>query len=69
MTHPPTDPQPLDVIACELHEHARQRVTWWPAWEDLDMTEPYEAGLIRLAYDRAHEETGRNAAVPLSAGG
>ncbi|WP_279358155.1 hypothetical protein [Methylobacterium indicum] len=53
MTHPPAEPQPLDVIARELHEHARQRVTWWPAWEDLDMTDPFEAGLIRSAYDRA----------------
>jgi hypothetical protein len=53
IAHPPADPQPLDVAASELHEHARQRVTWWPAWEDLAMTDPFEARLIRSAYDRA----------------
>ena len=55
MTHPPADPQPIDIIARRLHEHARWRVGWWPAWEDLDMTDPFEAGLIRLAYERARE--------------
>lgn len=53
MSHPPADPQPLDVIARELHEHSRPRIQGCPAWEDLDMTDPFEAGLIRLAYDRA----------------
>lgn len=51
--HPPANPEPLDVIARELHERARERHTWWPAWPDLDMTDPFEAGLIRTAYDRA----------------
>lgn len=53
MTHPPTDPRPLDVIAEWLHEHARERIEGCPAWEDLDMTDLWHAGLIRLAYDRA----------------
>jgi hypothetical protein len=46
---------PLDVVARELHEHARQQITWWPAWEDLDMTDPFESGLIRTAYERARD--------------
>ncbi|WP_238193687.1 hypothetical protein, partial [Methylobacterium frigidaeris] len=25
--HPPADPEPLDVVARELHEHARWRIT------------------------------------------
>ena len=53
MTHSPTDPQPIDVIAEYLHEHARERHTWWPAWADLDPSDPLDEGLIRTAYDRA----------------
>ncbi|MGF3026497.1 hypothetical protein ACQVP2_27200 [Methylobacterium aquaticum] len=52
---PPADPQPLDVIARELHEHSRSRHTWWPAWSDLDVTDSFEAGLARSAYDRARD--------------
>lgn len=48
-----TDPQPLDIIARELHEHSRSQHTWWPAWEDLDPADPLDEGLIRTAYDRA----------------
>ncbi|GJD66819.1 hypothetical protein [Methylobacterium frigidaeris] len=55
MTHPPANPEPLDLAARELHEHARQRIEGCPAWEDFDITDPYEAGLIRLAYDRARD--------------
>ncbi|MGX7709279.1 hypothetical protein [Methylobacterium sp. Gmos1] len=55
MTHPPTDPEPLDIIARRMHEHARWRASWWPAWEDLDPIDPFEAGLIRTAYDRARD--------------
>lgn len=53
MTHPPADPQPLDVIAEWLHEHSREQHTWWPAWADLDPADPLDEGLIRGAYDRA----------------
>ncbi len=60
MTHPPSDPQPLDILARELHEHNRQRIEGCPAWDDLDMTDPYEAGLIRLAYDRARDFVAMN---------
>lgn len=62
MTHPPVDPQPVDVIARELHEHSREKHAWWPAWEDLDQSDPFEAGLIRTAYDRAQAlvEMGRD---------
>lgn len=60
MTHPPTDPQPLDIIAEHLHERARSQHTWWPAWADLDPNDPLDEGLIRTAYDRARAlvETG-----------
>ncbi len=51
--HPPANPAPLDVIAEWLHERARERVTWWPAWADLDPSDPLDEGLIRSAYDRA----------------
>lgn len=61
MTHPPADPEPMDVIAREIHEHNRHRIKGCPAWEDLDMTDPYEAGLIRLAYDRARDFVAMNA--------
>lgn len=60
MIHPPADPQPLDVIARELHEHSRQRNAWWPAWEDLDTADPFKAGLIRTAYDRARDFVAMN---------
>ncbi|QRE76183.1 hypothetical protein [Methylobacterium aquaticum] len=53
VTHPLANPELIDVIAEWLHERAKERVTWWPAWEDLDMTDPFKAGLIRSAYDRA----------------
>ena len=55
MTHPPLDPKPVDVIACRLHEQARWRAVWWPAWEDLDLNNPFEAGLIWVAYDQARD--------------
>ncbi len=55
MTHPPAEPDPLDVIARELHEHSRRRIESFPAWEELDETDPWHAGLIRLAYDRARD--------------
>lgn len=61
MTHPPTYPQPLDVIARELHEHNRRQIESFPAWEDLDMSDPWHAGLIRLAYDRARDFVAMNA--------
>ncbi len=55
MSHPPANPEPLDVIASELHELTRHRVQHCPAWEDLDPSDPLEAGLIRLAYERARD--------------
>lgn len=55
MTRPSTNLELLDVIAEWLHERARERVTWWPAWEDLEPSDTFEAGLIRLAYDRARD--------------
>ncbi|WP_167543890.1 hypothetical protein [Methylobacterium aquaticum] len=45
----PADPEHINIIAHHLHKRARQRVTWWPAWEDLDMTDPFEAEVMRLA--------------------
>lgn len=62
MTHPPAEPEPIDIIARELHEHARERIEGCPAWEDLDPSDPWEAGMIRLAYDRAQAlvEMGRD---------
>jgi hypothetical protein len=55
VTHPPADPEPIDIIARKLHEHARRQAGWWPSWEDLDPTDPFEAGLIQDAYDRARD--------------
>lgn len=60
VTQPPATPEPLDVIARELYQQARQRSKWWPAWEDLDMTDPFEAGLIRMAYERAQDFVATN---------
>lgn len=62
MTHPPAEPELIDVIAEWLHERARERIEGCPAWDDLDMTDPYEAGLIRLAYDRARDFVAMNGA-------
>ncbi|TGD92501.1 hypothetical protein [Methylobacterium nonmethylotrophicum] len=55
MTHPPANPKPLDLIAGAMHEHARWGAGWWPAWEDLNPTDTWEAELIQLAYERARE--------------
>lgn len=55
MIDPPIDPDPLDVVARAMHERVRERIEECPAWEDLDMTDPWHAGLIRLAYDRAYD--------------
>ncbi|GJD66908.1 hypothetical protein [Methylobacterium frigidaeris] len=64
MTHPPTSPEPLDVIAGELHDLTRHCIQGCPTWEDLDPSDPWEAGMIRLAYDRARAlvEMGRDEA-------
>lgn len=53
MTQPHADPEPIDVLARAMHEHLRQRIQGCPAWDDLDMTDLFESGLIRLAYQRA----------------
>ncbi len=55
VTHPPVDSEPLDRVARAMHERVRERIRACPAWEDLDMTDPWHAGLIRLAYDRAYD--------------
>lgn len=55
MNHLAVDSQSLDLVARAMHERARERIPECPAWEDLDMMDPWHAGLIRLAYDRAHD--------------
>ncbi len=55
MTHPPANPGPLDVIARELHELMRLSNPGCPAWEDLDPADPHEAGLVRMAREKARE--------------
>jgi hypothetical protein len=55
MNHPDADPQPLELVARSMHERARERIPECPAWEELDMMDPWHAGLIRIAYDRAHD--------------
>jgi hypothetical protein len=52
-TCPPADPERRDVIARELHELTRRRIPSFPAWEDLDASDPWHAGMIRIAYKRA----------------
>jgi hypothetical protein len=60
MTHPPTDPEPLDIIARELHELTRHRIQECPVWEDLDPFDPLEAELIRWDYERARDFVAMN---------
>jgi hypothetical protein len=55
VTHPPANPGPLDIIARELHEHNRRRIQGCPAWDNLDPSDPWEAGMIHLAYERARD--------------
>jgi hypothetical protein len=55
MNQPDADRQPLDRVARSMHERARERIPECPACEELDMTDPWHAGLIRIAYDRAHD--------------
>ncbi|WP_238193715.1 hypothetical protein [Methylobacterium frigidaeris] len=45
----------MDVIARELHEHSRSQHTWWPAWEDLDPADSWQAELIRIVREKARE--------------
>ncbi|SFE89259.1 hypothetical protein [Methylobacterium sp. yr596] len=52
-TSPPADLERRDVIARELHEHTRRRIPSFPPWEDLDASDPWHAGMIRIAYKRA----------------
>ncbi len=60
MTHPPAEPEPLDIVARELHEITRHHIQGCPTWEDLDPSDPWEAGMIRLAYDRARDFVAMN---------
>ncbi len=53
-------PMHIGILARMLHEQGRERVVSWPAWEDLDITDPYEAELIRSAYDRARDFVAMN---------
>ncbi len=55
MAHMDIDRQPLELIARSMHERARERIPECRAWDCLDMTDPWHAGLIRVAYDRAHD--------------
>jgi hypothetical protein len=55
MSEAPDDAVPLDALARELHEIARLGIEGCPAWEDLDKTDPWEAGLVRIAYERARD--------------
>ena len=46
MTHPPADPEPIDIIARELHELMRLSNPGCPAWEDLDPANALQGELI-----------------------
>jgi hypothetical protein len=53
--HPPTDRDRIDVVAHDLYERNRRQIPSFPAWDDLDMTDPGHANLIRLGYDWARD--------------
>ena len=55
MIHPPANPEPLDVIARELHELMRLSNPGCPAWEDLDPHNVLQAKFIQMAREAARK--------------
>jgi hypothetical protein len=64
VTHPPANPEPIEVIARELHELMRLSNPGCPAWEDLDPDNVLQAKLIQMAREAARKFIPADGAAP-----